>query len=356
MKQTSLMFFLFILSISCNKKTASNERDIFSRADFNEIDSLTSETVKFNKSLNPSSFNVVKDTIILSVDLKASNKCFIELFGIQSKKLLAKVAFKGRGPGEFLSCRVIYNNAEDAFIVHDYISHKFAEYAIDSILQNNKYFPKQIKLPTEVESLSKIDDGKFIVYNDMYIDNNKITNNVDEISLIDLSKDNTSSIVTGNEKFFPPNVNGAYVLVSPKKDKIFVVDHHDDNINIYNNQLNLIKSLKGPDQFQIEYQIIDNRRLSFKKDEYYRSYYPSYYTKDYIYLLYVGANRISSNIKKLDAKPVELFKLDWNGNLLHCYQLDKFLINISLDSNEQYLYGTVWHSDGKSPDLVKYKL
>ena len=211
-------------------------------------------------------------------------------------------------------------------------------------------------MPSEAATVNQLNENQLVIYNSLYIENEQISNNVNEIKLIKIAEEFTKSKSSRNEKYYPPNVNGGYILTSPDESKIFVTDFHDDRINIYNNKLKLIKSLKGPDLFQIEYQIRNKGHVSFKKDEYYRAYYPSYYNEKHVYLLYVGANGISSKMKALDKKPVELFKLDWNGNLLHHYKLDKFLLNISIDSKEKKLYGTTWSSDGTMPQLVRYNL
>jgi hypothetical protein len=54
--------------------------------------------------------------------------------------------------------------------------------------------------------------------------------------------------------------------------------------------------------------------------------------------------------------PVEVFKLDMNGNLLVDYKLDRYINSISVDSSETYLYGGVRTSLMDPPELVRYKI
>lgn len=54
--------------------------------------------------------------------------------------------------------------------------------------------------------------------------------------------------------------------------------------------------------------------------------------------------------------PVEVFKFDFNGNPICRYELDRYVSNISIDSDDDFLYDTYRKSAADYPVLVKYKM
>ena len=85
MKKISQFILLASLISGCANDKSKHKEVIFNRNDFNQTTALKSEQIKLEEGLNPSSFNVIKDTIILSLESKAS-KHFIQLYGLKSKK------------------------------------------------------------------------------------------------------------------------------------------------------------------------------------------------------------------------------------------------------------------------------
>ncbi|NLA25261.1 MAG: hypothetical protein GX879_09880, partial [Bacteroidales bacterium] len=105
--------------------------------------------------------------------------------------------------------------------------------------------------------------------------------------------------------------------------------------------------------FKPEFEISDYEFnvVSFKKRT--DAYDYCFYTHKSIYVIYKGLDGLKKSI------PTEVFKLDWEGNLLHRYILsDEFDIeidNLCIDSKEEYLYVTT-SKRGEYPQLVKFKL
>ena len=92
----------------------------------------------------------------------------------------------------------------------------------------------------------------------------------------------------------------------------------------------------------------------FAKGTSYRGYLCYTYTKNHVYLVYEGTNGTPYRMDNL--KHVEIFKLDWNGNLLCNYQLDKHAFAISVDVKEEYLYACCFDSYEGEIEFIKYEL
>ena len=74
--------------------------------------------------------------------------------------------------------------------------------------------------------------------------------------------------------------------------------------------------------------------------------------RDSLYLVYVG----SDHSEEGHLPPVEIFKLDFDGNLLCRYQADQYLYSISIDKDEKYLYAMGRASAQEEARLWKYEL
>ena len=146
-------------------------------------------------------------------------------------------------------------------------------------------------------------------------------------------------------------------LRKPKEENVVLAYHYEDKIEIFDKELKLIKKLNGPDGIKPAYKVKEDYSIATEPGKYHRSYYSAFVGKDAIYLFYVGFNGVSYD--EPIGFPVEVFKISWSGELLHRYQLDRFLGYMTIDSSEEYLYGTDFgyaNSHNDNPLLVRYKL
>jgi len=151
-----------------------------------------------------------------------------------------------------------------------------------------------------------------------------------------------------NKKLFPSEMLKSlyYSLIQKKTDEtVFVsameyfnrVDVFDENLNtkltILGNGLNsdnqidasTLKIDEGSpfDEFTIYYRDID-------------------LTKTYIYCLYL--NQVKNKFGK-EIKPVEIRVFDWNGNPKYLLKIPEYLMNISVDEKEGWIYGVAPYSE-----------
>ncbi len=156
-------------------------------------------------------------------------------------------------------------------------------------------------------------------------------------------------------KYFASNVSNGTFLISPDKQSIWLVDSYSDEISVYNSNFSLIKRYKGPGKLSPKYEIRPDSAVYFRDGKYYRSFYPSFASKNFIYLLHIGVDGIDLNFAKVE-RPVSVLKIDWRGNLVSRYTIKDYLYNISISSDEKYLYGTTVKSFGDSARLIRYML
>jgi len=347
-------FIISFLFYGCLRTPHEEDIEFFTRNDFKETEYLEADTVTFQEPLNPMSYLILKDTLILVTNLSHPEH-FVEIYDLNRREIICAAVKTGRGPGEFLSCEVYYNNNENHFSVLDIVAKSWAKYNIDSLIfLKESYMPEKFKIPDFIKNVSELDSATFIGYNIWYLDNRKYFNNTEKLfiwgknSEFYLNVDNT-------EKFYDVlNLTGAYIIVSPLKDKIVLPYYYDDKIEFYDNKGDILKVLKGPDNFKVEFSESNDKHIVVKDRKYYRAFYPFYYVKEGFYIIYLGANGLKSG--ENFRKPVEVFKISWEGELLRRYQLDNYIFNISLDSKQENIYGTHIKKYGDAPVLLKYRL
>jgi hypothetical protein len=350
-----LPIFIIIIFANCTNKNLNKNEIHFTRTDFKSDTSLKGEIIEFNKPNLPYKFTIIRDTLIFVTNLKA-DPYYIEIYSLNSKNIITRLARRGRGPNEFLSCDLIYRTNNDDYIcLFDITTKIVTKYNIDSILLKGiTYSPQQIKLPGFTKTVAFLGSDTIIGYNFFYFDNLGITNKANSLFKLRTDKDLRNKISDIGNKYFTANVSGGDIIASPVDDKIWLVNHYKDQIDFFNEKLELINSIIGPDLMSPEFIVKDNK-VSFKDRKYYRAYYPVFFTNNAVFIIYLGANGIPNNQEF--RKPVEIFKLSWGGELLCRYQLDRFIYSISLDSNEKFLYGTTDNPlIDEYPQIVRYTL
>lgn len=354
MKKITVILLLSLICCCCNRKFDEKQLEI-NRNDFPVSIKLTGgEEIYLDSTLIPLTLNVLRDTIVLAEN-RGAYPFYFSMYNIRTGKKIIEFARRGRGPNEFLSGKCNSNNYNCSNLNHIYIydgvRKRVSEYNIDSLIQKQEqYEPKQIDVPDCVFYFSKLDSNHYVCFNSYFLNDKKFKNNVEKIFIYDLSEEKPDKF---DWKYFTLNVSKGYVLIAPDNDRIIVPHHYEDKIDIYNKNLVLLKTLVGPDMIIPEYRLRGDNHISFKIRTRYRGYYPCCYTNNSIYLIYLGLNGIDNNIDY--RKPVEVFKLDWNGNLIKRYVLDRYIFRISVSSDEKYLYGASLNSIGE-PILVRYTI
>ena len=343
----------------------------FSREDFKQQVLLVNpEEIVLYDSLdivNPVSFFLLQDTLLL-VQNQPRMPFALELFSLHNLQSIAQLAPMGRGPGEFLTCTYMGCSVDQSKIyLQDRQTHSFYKVDLDRTIENKKieveqqfYYDPEIHPYTP--SLVMLDSCHYTGYNMWYLDDTQFNNKVPALTKYHInppqieSSDNLDDPFMGHSYFVGP-VNGARLVLTPDKEKIWLLDYRRDRIEIYNDSLVLLKTIHGPDHYKVQY-VSQNaedtsiQMIVFAEGKEYMAYTDYAYNHEHIYIVYVGTD--SYQIDNLPS--VEIFKLDWDGNMLCNYKLDRFLYSISVDSKEEYLYGTSRKSFYEDPQFIRYTI
>lgn len=369
MKNRSFIFLVCVSFLTSCYTEYSEEKSScihFTRKDFKQHIILENpDTISLEETYNnPASFYLIDDSLVL-VNNQPNSSCFIEIFSLNTKKHLLSLATKGIGPEEFISCTCYsISNFSPLFYIQDEQTHSFYVADIKKTLNKKRlHINEKFQYNPEIHPYTRIcilNDKYYLGYNMWYLNDSQINNGVPELKKYLKNDSNAKSINTPNlqeYKYFVADVNGGNFIL-PSKRRIWLTDTHKDKITIYNDSLQYIKTLIGPDLYNIKYDTKkSNTPISFavfKNNNYFSSYKYWTQTKKHIYLIYEGLNNQPYDPENL--KPVEIFKFDLDGNPICNYKLDQYVYHISIDSQEKYLYATTRTSYKEMAFFVRYKL
>ncbi len=353
MKKVKVLLLLIVVC-SCSDYKHGNKLLEIDRNSFSDAIKLTGEKIITDKVFAPFSFHVLRDSILF-VENKEAYPFYLGIYNLITGEKITEFAKRGRGPFEFLSAGFTsyaynYNNSNN-ILIRDIVQHKISEYNFDSVIyMMGPYKPKLVKLPFYVEYFSRYDSSRYVCYNSYFLDSKRF-NDVKKIFFYNINEGSPFEL---NCKYWTANVSGGYISISPDKSRIIVSHLHEDKIEVYDKNLELLKIIIGPDFIKPEYSLEYGDQVSFKPGKRYRGYKTSCHTDNSLYMIYLGLNGTDSKESYYN-KPVEVFQFDWNGGLGNRYILDRYLFRLSISSDEKYLYGTSYDSIGE-PELVRYSL
>lgn len=359
LKFLAIALALLFLSVSCTPRQESVGDKYFFREDFKETKVLTDpEEIIIDSLLNPASFRVADDTVLI-VGNQSNCDYLLELYSLNTLQPLAKLITKGNGPGEMFSCGLgFHSNASSEFYLQDQNSNTCYMVNKDTLLARRKFIPvSKFKYSSEVlptSDLCSVDDDWYIGYQMWYLDDKQFSEVNSPVAFY--KKDEDSGKGVSDYPFFVASVNGACLFLSHQNHRLWLADMHRDVIRIYNDSLQQICMLDGPDHWSPEY----TRRqvnapvafVAFTNDFDYHAYTDYFVTDKSIYLVYEGTKHFDPQ----NLSPVEIFKLDHAGNLLCNYKLDRYVYSISVNRAEDILYCASRTSVMEPPVILKYRL
>ena len=361
--------FLLLNLGGCSSKKAEKNIVNFTRDDFKEQVILSNpELITLDDSTlnDPAAFYLMHDSIII-VQNQPHCDHLIELFSLDSRKIVTQFASKGNGPGEFNTCYCYVPNSNDSmFYLKDDGAYSYITVDLNSTLHSKKLvvknrFQYNPELHYYVE-ICPIDDSHYIGYHMWYLNDSTYNNNVTALKKYtvneNIEESNTMEAAMSKYKYFVASVNDVHLFMNQTRNAFWMADAHKDKIEIYDESLNLVKTLIGPDNYNFKYSLPQSNSpipfVGFEGDKSYKTYSSFTVTDKHVYILYQGINGVVDDTENL--KPVEVFKFDWDGNLLCNYKLDRFVYTLSVDSKEEYLYCSTFKSPKDIREFVRYKL
>lgn len=284
------------------------------------------------------------------------------VYDIDSKDRLAEYLQYGIGQG-----KVNYPNVrilDDSVVVSEYISNAMyiiprnAGYdkAVEPVVRNFGFISVE-KIPFK---------GGFVYLNPYWFENAGLGISNGEPRLV--FSDGKTEVPVHEGKHQSTSVVQGHILYSPQAGKFAYVETTYSLVEIYDADLNLQKTVTGPDDYMPDY-AYDERGIMFSSTSLPMSYVSSCSDAEHIYLLYEGYSsehklEVSARRGYHEAdvdngnKVMLLLVLDWNGKLVGSFRPQGVgkLSEISVDGNGKYLYASAVDDDMSNLSILRYKL
>lgn len=343
---------LFIITVeSCNHDstvitypTTKLDRSIMDTANV-----LISETSSFRVPITTGNLYVWRDSIAVVIHKKGSRRKFLELYNINSGRLINSYFHEGNGPDEILECISTYNN--DTVLLEDIQKHNLAIIPLDSML-NIKYKPTLVRTDVKSQRIWPY-KGKLLGVNpNCFTDKRQRIQNGGNRFII--SDSNFVYSEKERYKYDTYNLTSAGIIIGYSQNRIIYYSQVYPVIEIYDTGLNLLKKIEGPDlPHDPEYFLYGDFYYVFKNEV------PHAYTyhccdSSFFYLAYIGEYS-SYQGKKVEDLNSWIFKFDWDGNFIESYHIDTYIETLSVSDDGKVLYILCTDENGESI-LNKYPM
>ncbi|MEX1212583.1 MAG: BF3164 family lipoprotein [Balneolaceae bacterium] len=298
--------------------------------DYSDLDSIDIN-VKLN---NISLFDNVGQKLIF-VELRGDT--LGKIVDANTGKLIKRFGRMGRGPGEFVGHYSITAD-ENGFFIHDIILQRGIKFSLSELLKNKDYFgDKPVFFKSENGSIISMvphlnskfvgsglfKEGRISFYNE----------NGEVIGL-------TGNVPISNIKAPPAIISQAFigqVAVNPSTHEIALATRYSDRIEIYKKTGKKKYILRGPKNFDPVFEVAqrDGYPALSSNHQMRIGYVDISVTDKYIYALYNGRTRGESDDSYSGS---EIFKFNWEGEVLKLYHLPFYAGFISVDRNNDNIY------------------
>ncbi|MCF0191745.1 MAG: hypothetical protein HUJ96_10845, partial [Marinilabiliaceae bacterium] len=261
---------------------------------------------------------VYKDTLVISYTNYPS-PYFISVYGLNSKKLLGECYKQGRGPGEMNDCGLVIKNSQ-VFAYEPGIA--VSEMDIDKLISlGGDYEPVVVHIPSSFrKSFAVYDDSILVGSNDFYLDGYERSKDIPALLKIDLR---TGMLIPDEDMrdldFFAGPVSGGQVVNFKESNQIMLALLKRPCMKIFDRDLNLVKTIVGPDKDDIEFaeNVMDGFAfIEEKENETSAFFIDSYATGNEIFVLNDRAYKCTydSMINEV-AKSQEVWVFDMKGDI-----------------------------------------
>lgn len=290
-------------------------------------------------------FIVYHDSILVVVNDRKTSSYFIEIYNLKSKQMIAQYYKKGNGHNELLSANADLN--KNMLIVNDFIRSQYAFIDLDSVSQNPNYSVsvRQHELrdcPTVIPY-----KGKFLVENPYCFTNEKI--NVKQgteygVSRFVVTNGSDKWNDTDKYKFYTRNVAvDGRIIYNASKHRLLYANCHESRLEVYDDDLNLLKEVNGPVNLEAQY-VIEPMDGNNKKEVVFSGFAPYAYLayctdSDNVYLVYLG-QKFYPGKNSMEDMDTYILQFDWDGNYKQCFAAGKYLLGLAKGTDKNVFYAT----------------
>lgn len=320
-------FFLLFTVTSCSNK--SNGDVVIKPSVKENAKPLTLKEVPTGEVLDFAMGCYVYDDVLVVTNYENSNKHLLEFYNINTMELKKQAILRGNGPGELLL--LLSRNYKDELHVYDGSS--YGKFNVVEFANNKDSKLEFVDYALQSQQQYLLDNDKFLVVNPFRFVNKELGIEQDENRFIIL--DATDRLLP-NELIDATRVNTGGIMVNSKEKKICYYSDATAEIEIYDFDLNLIKTITGPDDLRPGYTRVHNI-ISTKTLTY--AYTDACYDDSYMYLAYDGrtidAMEWIQNNGVMEKAESWVFKFDWDGNVIDVYKVskEKEIVSLSVTKN-----------------------
>ena len=366
MKKIIVVITLLLLIISCNNTKKSNEQSEF--VELKEESLPPVQLLKLEKVGLPEDYTMGKtdcmiyqDTILAEIKIADPYPMthMITIVNMNTWGKIGEYFTRGQGPNELISAlsRFSHNHID----IYDYTMGKLVSFNIDSaIMLGYDYKPSiiQNEISRYTAEWCSMDDSLFLSYDKFYFDHDKEFKQHAQIPEFYWFSKSGKITPEFNESDFKKikaiatNVTGSTISINKDKNRVVCCYAFQPYIKVFDLNMNLLKTISGPDPDDGKYILINGNLIYFDQDEGRREYY--YFAtcdEDNIFV-------INRRFRKNNDDNAEIYKLDWDGNVIARYSTKDVSIrsittqNYCKSSNSLYL----WKNKDNEGTMYKARL
>lgn len=370
MKHLALLSGCILLALSACNTSPKKASDFlfFTREDIPAHQILTNpESIEFEDTFNdPLAYWLIQDSLVLVNNVPHNDNSLIEIFSLNTRKLILSLGKIGNGPDEFGGCECIVPSSQSpVFYIKDAGKSMFYVIDIDKTLKSKalairyKFHYNSTDIHPQTD-ICLLNEQKYVGYNMWYLNDSTFNNEVSEVQIYQTKEQTTnvqSESFLSKYHYFVSDVNGANLIHTPDN-RIWIAEKHQDRIRILDDSLRTLRTIIGPDNYQLAYEEhksnIPMPFITFKNEKAYLSYDAWTLDDQSLYFVYYHVNGQEFNPEELPISEVYCF--DKVGNPTSYYSTDRCLVNLSVDSSGKYLYATSRTSSGDPVEFIRYKL
>lgn len=276
---------------------------------------------------------------------KKKNRLF-QLLDSTDASCMTIAGRRGRGPDEFLAAMAMqYDYLMNRFSVYDLYRQEMVTYNVspDSIV-----LEKSVNLKRDLQRINYINDSLMAFVN--FYPHQKIGLINADAKVIyeeDYNILDDERIQTTNGYF------GVKLLVSPDKQYTVMADYDFAFIQVFMNKPDSLQLKWKKILFKPKYRINSAKHWFILNDDHYYGFRWLYLTNKYIYLSCNDRQVIDSREKRPNPEHTYLLVMDYEGNIVNKYLMDKFFAIFAVSPDDKSLYANI-----DDPDLLiaKYAL
>jgi len=283
----------------------------------------------------------------------------LHYLNVSKDEYITGMGRNGKGPGEFVNAGSVYYDTETGqAVVVDAMQQRLTfielNQPVDSLKRLHKSEPPIINLEFNGLPLDllKLQGDRYAAIGLMRV------NNSQKFAFIDKAGKQIQSIgnIPNYKKVNLPPVKQhvawrAYGTKNREGTRFAAAYYHMDLIEIYNGDGQRVEAVRGP-RFSPLMVTTQNGNPQLSKEHTRSGYIAVTARNGYIYGLYSGRklNHPQRNMAN------NLLVLDWEGNFLTSYKLDRDVFEIAISPSGKMLYAIVNDEDAAEPGLYKYEL